>query len=272
MSMVKALIFDLDNTLLWDERSIDESFQAACRHAAERVSVQPAALENAVKQSAKELFRESEWYEWAKSIELTYLEALWGRFDGKAHKTIPSLHRWALAYQAEAWTRGLYASGVDDPELGAILASQFAAERRQRPYVYKDTFEVLNLLHSRIPMLLLTNGDPQLQREKIDSIAGLADYFDHIVISGTFGIGKPSPSIFEHSLKLLGISPKEGMMIGDTLDTDILGANLTGVPNIWINHSGKGAPADNQPTYEVRSLKEIIPIVQPGLLLNKNIG
>lgn len=265
MSKVEALIFDLDNTLIWDEKSINESFRATCLHAASKVPVQTAALEKAVRQSAKELFHESEWFEWADSIELTFLEALWGRFDGETQQANPSIHHWALAYQAEAWTKGLFICGVDNPELGVELSRQFASERRKRPHIYKDTFEVLNLLHSRIPMLLLTNGDSQLQREKIDSISGLADYFDHIIVSGEFGVGKPSPLIFEHAVNLLGISSGQCMMVGDTLGTDILGANRAGISNIWINHSGKSAPADNQPTYEVRSLEGIIPIIQPVL-------
>ncbi len=272
MSRVEALIFDLDNTLIWDERSINESFQATCLQAAAKVSVQTAALESAVRQSAKELFHESEWFEWADSIELTYLEALWGKFDGEAKQVNPSMHQWALAYQAEAWTRGLYSSGIDNPELGVQLARQFASERRNRPHIYKDTFEVLNLLHSRIPMLLLTNGDSQLQREKIDSIVGLADYFDHIIVSGEFGVGKPSPLIFEYAVKLLGISSGQCMMVGDTLGTDILGANRTGIPNIWINHSGKNAPIDNQPTFEVHNLESIIPIIQPDLSYHNRIN
>lgn len=122
------------------------------------------------------------------------------------------------------------------------------------------------------PLLLLTNGAPDLQQEKIDSIPGIADYFDHIIISGTFGAGKPAPSIFQHAMELLGISPEEGMMVGDNLDTDIKGAGGIGMRSVWINHEGRTAPAGNLPTYEIGRLSELLDILQPALLQQKRFG
>ncbi|MDF2649772.1 MAG: hypothetical protein K0Q73_5577, partial [Paenibacillus sp.] len=48
MKPIKAIIFDLDNTLLWDEKSINEAFQATCQAASESANVNAAALESAV--------------------------------------------------------------------------------------------------------------------------------------------------------------------------------------------------------------------------------
>lgn len=49
-------------------------------------------------------------------------------------------------------------------------------------------------------------------------------------------------------------------MIGDNLTTDILGANRVGMQNIWINHHGQEV-ADIHPTYQVTTLKDILPII-----------
>ena len=86
--------------------------------------------------------------------------------------------------------------------------------------------------------MLLTNGSPDLQKEKLAGVPEIAPYFDHIVISGEFGEGKPAASIFNHALGLLGIEAEEGIMIGDKLTTDILGSGSVGMRNIWINHHG----------------------------------
>src|SRR5690606_10508224 len=110
-----------------------------------------------------------------------------------------------------------------------------------------------------------TNGAPDLQQEKVDSIAGLASYFDHIVISGVCGEGKPKATIFQHAMSLRGISPEEGLMVGDNPKTDILGANGVGMRNAWINHHS--VTSDVVPTFEIRSLIEL-----PELILRCNEG
>lgn len=137
----------------------------------------------------------------------------------------------------------------------------FAKERRERPLVYDATFEVLQALRPKYQLLLLTNGAPDLQQEKVDSIPGLADYFDHILISGAFGRGKPDPSIFNHALKLLGVTAEETLMVGDNLDTDIKGALAVGMQNVWINHHQRTAPPHNLPSHEIAALRDLLAIV-----------
>ncbi|MBP1963638.1 HAD family hydrolase [Paenibacillus aceris] len=262
MKPIKAIIFDLDNTLLWDERSISEAFKAACQGAAETVDVDPSALEREVRESSERLFKEMACYDYAKMIEITHLEALWGRFDAKEHPTFLELGQLAPIYQKSAWTQGLHKLGIDDPGLGETLALRFAKERRERPLVYETTFEVLKALRPKYQLLLLTNGAPDLQQEKVDSIPGLAEYFDHILISGSFGRGKPDPAIFEHALELLGITAEEAVMVGDNLDTDIKGALAVGMRNVWINHHQQTAPLNNLPSHEIAALNELIAILQ----------
>ncbi|MCZ4142347.1 haloacid dehalogenase, partial [Escherichia coli] len=103
-------------------------------------------------------------------------------------------------YRKESWRRGLLKLGVDQEELAERLAEQFAAERRARPHIYEETMDTLRELQGNYKLLLLTNGCPALQQEKLDGVPELAPFFDHIIISGSFGKGKPDPSIFEHAL------------------------------------------------------------------------
>ncbi|MDD9265890.1 HAD family hydrolase [Paenibacillus sp. GCM10023248] len=261
MEQVQAVIFDLDNTLLWDEKSIQEAFEDVCGRAAESTGVDPAALEHEVRAASERLFRQLPCYDYAKMIELTNLETLWGRFDSGGHPALLELRQLAPLYQNQAWTEGLLKLGIDDPALGKMLAARFAVQRRERPLVYEDTFEVLQALRPRYRLLLLTNGAPDLQQEKVDSIPGLAGYFDHVVISGTFGRGKPDPAIFEHALELLGLSAEEAVMVGDNLDTDISGALAAGIRSVWINHHQRMAPEHKRPAYEIRKLKELLDLL-----------
>ncbi|QYR22525.1 HAD family hydrolase [Paenibacillus sp. sptzw28] len=267
--MPKAILFDLDNTLIWDERSNQESFEATCRYAGLRVNVDPGHLESCVRDESLSLYRSLDTFPYANAIEVTHLEALWARFDQGDHPMLRRLEKLAPSYRKQAWTRGLLRAGVNDEALGGELAELFMQERRNRPIVYEDTFQALDQLKGDYSLLLLTNGAPDLQQEKVDGIPGLSGYFPHIVISGYLGEGKPGESIFNHCMRLLDAGPSECVMIGDNLYTDILGANRSGISSIWLNRTGRQRERDIGiiPTYEAAGLLEIPQILRNASLL-----
>ena len=147
--------------------------------------------------------------------------------------------------------------GIDDDEFAAILAERFPEERRNKPFVYDDSFAVLDQLKGKYKLLLLTNGSPDLQNTKLEITPELVPYFDQIVISGAFGKGKPDPSIFEHALSLLEIEKEEALMVGDNLMTDILGATRAGIKSVWINRHDKERN-EVVPDFEIHHLSELI--------------
>lgn len=259
---VKAILFDLDDTLLWDERSVSEAFRATCEEAAAQTGVDPAALEDAVRKEARALYESYETFPFTKNIGINPFEALWGNFTGGEDENFRKLEQLAPTYRTEAWTRGLAVMGIQDRELGARLGEMFPAERRKRAYVYEETYEVLKQLKQKYQLLLLTNGSPDIQQEKLDGVPELTAYFDHIVISGSFGEGKPAESIFRHAMSLLGIEASEGIMIGDKLTTDILGSNGVGMRNMWINRHGADRTLDIEPTYVIDNLRQIEEIIE----------
>lgn len=259
---VKAVLFDLDDTLLWDERSVKEAFAATCEAAREAAGTDPVELEAAVRREAKALYESFETFPFTQMIGINPFEGLWANFTEGRQPEFRKLQELAPGYRRESWTRGLAALGVNDAALGARLAELFPAERRSRPIVYEETFEVLDRLKENYRLLLLTNGSPDLQREKLAGVPRLAGYFDHIVISGDFGEGKPAVSIFRHAIDLLGIHAHQGIMVGDKLTTDILGSGRFGMDNIWINRHGMELQAELAPTYEIANLREIETILE----------
>ncbi|TBL80217.1 HAD family hydrolase [Paenibacillus thalictri] len=258
---IQAVLFDLDDTLLWDERSVREAFRATCEAASKQTGVDPDKLEEEVRKTARSLYESYETFPFTKMIGINPFEGLWARFEEGKQEEFRKLQSLVPAYRSQSWTGGLKALGVDNPELGRQLGEQFAAERRSRPIVYEETFEVLDQLKKRYKLLLLTNGSPDLQKEKLAGVPLLAPYFDHIVISGDFGEGKPASSIFRHAAELLGIDASEGVMIGDKLTTDILGSNNIGMRNMWINRHGMQRTDEIIPAYEIQNLREIQGII-----------
>lgn len=260
--MIKAIIFDLDNTLYWDERSNDEALEATCLFASSyTTAISPDMLKHDVIREAELQFATSTFFDFASSIEVTALEALWARFDVGCHPMFDKMRVEAPAYRFNAWNAALQSSGHHNPDLALLLAERYPQERRKKSLIYDDTFETLALLRSKYRLLLLTNGTPDLQQEKVDSVPELASFFEHIVISGNFGEGKPSESIFRHAIDLLEIEPKEVVMVGDNLYTDILGANRSGIQSIWINRSNAPRHEHIHPTREALSLSELHPLL-----------
>ncbi|RSL33387.1 HAD family hydrolase [Salibacterium salarium] len=255
--MIKALIFDLDDTLLWDKKSVKESFRAVCLEAEAATGIDHKSFEKTVRKKAADLYATYESYDFTKKIGINPFEGLWGEFNDKTNIGFRKMHQEMPDYQITTWVRALNEHGIDDFELGRHLASRFPFHRKKLPFVYEDTFEVLANLKDSYQLFLLTNGSPTLQDKKLEMTPQLIPFFDYILVSGAFGIGKPDPSIFEHSLKLLDVEPSEAVMIGDNLLTDIDGANKAGIKNIWINREEKEPVSDISFNKEIKTLSDL---------------
>lgn len=257
--MVKALLFDLDDTLLWDEKSVREAFKDTCGLAADTYNIDPVALGVKVRENALALFASYDTYSFTRMIGISPFEGLWGNFEDEG-ESFHKLKEIVPQYRKESWARGLNDVGIDDPEFAYLLAETFPIKRKKNALVYEDTFSTLDHLKREYQLLLLTNGSPDLQQTKLNLTPKLKQYFDHIVISGDFGKGKPDPAIFEYALGLLSMKKEEVIMVGDNLNTDILGASNAGIPSVWINHHG--VIGETMPTYEISQLKELLPITR----------
>jgi putative hydrolase of the HAD superfamily len=259
---LKAILFDLDDTLLWDERSVKEAFQATCQAAKQTYpQIQTDELEASVRKEARTLYESYEPFPFTKMIGINPFEALWGNFSEGDNENFRKLHALAPGYRTESWTKGLQALGIDDSDLGYTLGELFPEERKARPIVYEQTFALLDSLKGKYKLLLLTNGSPDLQKEKINGVPELAAYFDNIIISGQFGEGKPAVSIFQHAMKLLAIEASEGLMVGDKLTTDILGSSRVGMRNVWINHHKMIRSDEIIPSYEISNIDQLMAII-----------
>jgi len=259
--MLKAVFFDLDDTLLWDEKSISKAFKATCNSVVETYNIDPAQLEKEVRAAATRLYPTFESWDFVSDVGIGTFEGMWGEFldEGENFET---LRKVVPEYRKQAWSEGLQALDIEDESLAEELAVRFPKERKKHIYLYEETLEVLDALKGNYKLLMLTNGAPHLQKTKLSLSPELAPYFDHIVISGDFGHGKPNTGLFNYALSLLDeIEKSEVVMVGDNPKTDILGACKFGIDSIWINHD-RIELEEIVPTYEVSRLREIMPIIK----------
>lgn len=259
--MLKAIFFDLDDTLLWDSKSVSEALKATCNRVLEKYNIDPRQLEKEVRKSAERLYPTYETYDFVKDIGIGVFEAMWGEFLDEG-ENFAKLREIVPDYRKRAWFEGLQALDIEDEQLAEELAKIFPDERKKHVYLFEETIEVLDALKGKYRLLMLTNGSPHLQKTKLSLSPELAPYFEHIVISGEFGHGKPSTELFNYALSLLdGVEKNEVIMVGDNPMTDILGASKFGIDSIWINHDNREIE-EVVPTYEVSRLREILPIIK----------
>ena len=81
---------------------------------------------------------------------------------------------------------------------------------------------------------VITNGFEVVQHHKIKN-SGLAKYFKNIITAEKVGYKKPNPIIFEYALDQTKTTPENSLMIGDSLEADIMGALNIGMKAIHFN-------------------------------------
>jgi putative hydrolase of the HAD superfamily len=229
---VRALLLDLDDTLLDYSGGVDGCWAGACVDAASEV---PQASLVAALAEARRSF--------------------WLDPEHNRRQRVDMLRAWtSIATQALEQCGG-------DPRLGAAIAEAFAARRRARMQLFPDARRFLATLQARgLPLALVTNGDAREQRAKIER-HGLAPFFRAIVIEGELGAGKPDAAVYRTALAALGVSPgPEVWMAGDHLEFDVAGPQRLGLRAAWLDRPGVGVPAHVavRPDRIVQSLDDLL--------------
>ncbi|WP_413375602.1 HAD family hydrolase [Alkalihalobacillus sp. 1P02AB] len=88
------------------------------------------------------------------------------------------------------------------------------------------------LKSSNYTLGIITNGYGQFQMDNIKAL-GIEGYFDVILVSEWEGIKKPDPKIFQRALKRLKTSPNESLFVGDHPENDVRAAQNVGIKGIW---------------------------------------
>jgi putative hydrolase of the HAD superfamily len=253
--MKRALLFDLDDTLVVEEPAAAAAFQATAQTAAARHRVDVKGLARAARERARELWYAVPTYPYCMRVGISSWEGLWCRFEGE-QPDVRWLREWSPRYRREVWSLALADQGVHDPVLAEELGERYGMECRARHDRFADVPACLDELRDSYALALITNGASCLQREKL-ATAGLSDYFDVVVVSAEFGVGKPDPSIFKHALSELGSHREHAVMIGDSLARDVDGAIAAGLQGLWVNRSGQPRPADRPDLIEVTTLSDL---------------
>ena len=230
---VRAILFDLDNTLVME----DAATFAALRRASEVAGPAAGALAAAAAETAAALFRDADVFPYCHRFGIWWGEALWGGFTGDA-PGLRALRAFVPGFRDAVWRTALAAVGLD-PERASELAAAFATARRSDPAVDPAATRTLDTLARRYRLGLVTNGAPDVQREKLEA-SGLAARFAAVVISAELGVGKPEPGIFNAAVERIGVAASDAVMVGDSGERDVAGARAAGLRTVWLDRDGAG--------------------------------
>lgn len=223
----KHLFFDLDDTF-WDVRTNQESAQR------ELFATFAMADRYPDFDSYYHTFREIN-------------EKLWAEYrDGIVTRDV---------LRNQRFVRLLEAAGIRDEALAMDMSNEYLRISPTFNALMPHALEVLEYLHEKgYAMSLITNGFNEVQFHKVE-YGGMKKFFQRITTSEFAGIGKPNPGIFEYAMRKAEVSPKECIMVGDDVYTDIYGSSTVGMPSVFVNF--RGIEHDQQPRHEIRSLLEL---------------
>lgn len=120
--------------------------------------------------------------------------------------------------------------------------------------------EVLQSIKPRYKLGIISNGIGMAQRKRL-AVGDLFHFFESIVVSDEVGIRKPEKKIFDIALDELQLSSHEVLFVGDSLTDDYQGARNAGIDFCYYNRNGHSISIEYQPKYIVRELKELLGVV-----------
>ena len=233
-SFPRAILIDLDDTLL-----DDTSYASVCW--ADACAVAEARLPGVdIKRLRVTIDKLSSWF-WS---------------DPKRHRT----GRLDLRRMTRAILEQVFAKlGINDRDLAHEVAEKYRDLRQARSTLFPGAMDALDRLRAEgVRLGMMTNGAAATQRAKIERF-GLAPYFDHIVIEGEFGAGKPDRRVYDTLLSALDVTPADAWAIGDHLEFDVLAPMQLGLHGIWVDVRNAGlAGRPDRPHRTVSAFTEIV--------------
>lgn len=207
MPKIRAVLFDLGDTLVDTEASAERAFEAFARS-------------RDFPEGFKTAFRNAWWRIWT---------GLW-----TSGQDAP-----AEDFRRMVFETVLPATGLD-PGLAAAWAADYGEAERRAWTLFPDVLPFLKEWAGKIPLGIVTNGLPSIQWERLE-VTGLLGRFGAVEISRGAGYRKPGALIFVSACARLGVTTEEALVVGDNPRVDGEGALAAGLQAVWLNRTARYA-------------------------------
>ena len=221
MSTIKAVLFDLDDTL-WP---IVPLIQHAEKSLYEWMSHQAPAV--------------------VKEFTIESLRAR--RSSLMAENPNFQIDLWALRHAG--LTEAFIATGENEKLVDGAMA--VFAKARNEVSLFDDVIDALPRLGQRFQLGTISNGFADL------TAIGLDHHFHTSIAAYRFGKAKPDAAIFHAACDSMGIAPEEAVYVGDDLELDVQGSQQAGMRAIWMNRFNRSHPEHIRPDGVCTTLVEL---------------
>lgn len=117
--------------------------------------------------------------------------------------------------------------------------------------------EICEYWSKKASLSIITNGFKATQEKRITA-SKIWPYISHLIISEDLGISKPDAGFFAKTFEILGRpDPREVLVVGDSLSSDIKGAMNAGLDCCWYNPKGIVLPGEYTVNYEIDKLEQL---------------
>lgn len=161
---------------------------------------------------------------------------------------------------------------ISDYSLAERMAEEYWKVRIANTRLNGGALKVLGELSKVFPLGIITNGPAKWQEAKLTAL-GVRSYIKYLIDSETVGHQKPQPEIFRYALEKAAVKPERTVMVGDSLEDDVGGAQSVGIHTVWyrrrepvvldsfFSNLAAEKPIKAIPDLEIRKLEELIPVL-----------
>ena len=233
MNHTQAILFDVDDTLV--------DFQYSRRHGLRAVQALLPALAR-VPLEELELVHDEQ-------LHANFLRTLGGELSDDAART-ERIRGICRRYHLQP-----------DEEVVSQAAAAYARAQQSNVRLVPGVRELLEALRGRVKIGVVTNGPSARQRGKLERFGIRPGDLDAVAISEEVGARKPARAIFAFALAWLGVAPTQATMIGDSWESDVLGALGSGMVAVWLNRYRLTCP-DTGRAVEIRGFEPLDDILR----------
>jgi len=205
-----------------------------------------AVMENALQKTLHELWQHISTPQ-AQNLTVENLIATRNQVADQMGKQVQNLEEIRLL----AFKETLKNIDHEDDALANHLHQKYMTYRFEDMVPYNDVIPMLNMLTGHVQLVFLSNGNSDPER------CGLKDRFDLVIMAQDVGVQKPDKKIFEIAASQANFKLANLLHVGDSLESDVAGANHAGAKSVWLNRDDRPNQTDIEPDYEITSLLEI---------------
>lgn len=231
--MIRVLFFDLDETLVAQERAFTRAYRSTAEWFASVVDgVDVEAFSDRIPLAAEASLRASPAADIVRRCCFGGRDLLWGTpgADSSAARVIAASVR---TFRKRTWASLVEGIAADEMRVLTELEDHFREAMFAAIAVFPGVLSALERLSKHYRLAAITNGMGAAQREKM-AYLGIDGFFEGVIASTDVGLGKPASPIFETALRAMRVNASEALMVGDSLEGDVWGARRVGIATAWL--------------------------------------